>query len=117
MKEMRNKKSAGHDNISQECLLMGKKVLAVPLTRIINTSIRTGTVPDSWKEGVVTPILKKGDPEEMSNYRPVSCLVTASKVLEKVVCKQITDFIEKNNLLPENLIHSTLAYFRMQFQL
>ena len=44
MKEMRNKKSAGHDNISQECLLMGKKVLAVPLTRIINTSIRTGTL-------------------------------------------------------------------------
>ena len=26
MKEMRKKKSAGHDNISQECLLLGKNV-------------------------------------------------------------------------------------------
>ena len=39
MKDMRKKKSAGHDNISQECLLLGKNVLATPLTRIINSSI------------------------------------------------------------------------------
>ena len=38
----------------------------------------------------------------MKNYRPVSCLVTASKVLEKIVCMQITEFIEKNPLLLEN---------------
>ena len=60
MKEMRMKKSAGHDNISQECLLLGKNVLAMLPTRIINTSIQTGTVLESWKEAVVTLILKKG---------------------------------------------------------
>ena len=35
----------------------------------------------------------------MANYRPVSCLVTASKVMEKVICQQLTKFLEENDLL------------------
>ena len=54
------KKNAGPDEISQECLLIGKSILARPLTTIINESIKQGHVPESWKEAVVIPILKKG---------------------------------------------------------
>ena len=39
---------------------------------------------------------------QKENYRPVSCLPTASKVLEKVVCDQTTQYMEKNSLFPEN---------------
>ena len=77
-------------------------VLAVPLTHIINTSITSGTVPESWKEATVVPILKKGDSSDVNNYRLVSLLSAASKVLEKVVCNQIIRFLETNGLLPEN---------------
>ena len=82
MSKMKKKKSAGPDEISQECLLIGKRILAAPLTKIINTSITQGMVPDSWKEATVIPILKKGNPQEKENYRPVSILIAASKVLE-----------------------------------
>ena len=102
MDGMKKKKSSGKDGVSQECLLMGKDVLKIPLTRIINNSIETGRFPDEWKEAIVAPILKKGDPTDKRNYRPISCLVTASKVMEKVVCDQFTRFLETHNLLPEN---------------
>ena len=59
MGKMQNKKSARADEISQECLLLGKSILAKPLTAIINRSVLTGFVPEVWKEAVVTPILKK----------------------------------------------------------
>ena len=72
------------------------------MTRIINESIASGIVPKIWKDAVVTPILKKGDPKEKENYRPVSCLPVASKVLEKIVCDQITRCFEVNKLLPDN---------------
>ena len=49
---------------------------------------------ESWKEAVVIPILKKGSPNEKTNYRPVGCLNTTSKVLEKIVCIQLTKYIE-----------------------
>ena len=47
MKKMKMKKSAGPDEISQECLLIGKNILARPLTTITNESIKQGVVPDS----------------------------------------------------------------------
>ena len=50
----------------------------------------------SWKEAIVVPILKKGNPNDKTNYRPVSCLNTPSKVMEKVVCIQLTQFIENS---------------------
>jgi len=49
----------------------------------INSSISRGEFPSMWKEALVTPILKKGDPTKNENYRPMSCLSVASKVLEK----------------------------------
>ena len=102
MKKMSKKKSKGKDGIPQDCLLLGLEVLAAPLTEVINCSINTGTVPEAWKEGIVAPILKKGDAKEMKNYRPVSCFTAASKVLEKVVCEQLTRFVEVHQVLPNN---------------
>ena len=102
MKQMKKKKSKGNDGITQECLLLGEETLAGPLTEIINQSIETGTFPTQWREAVVVPILKKGDTKDPKNYRPVSCLAAASKVLEKVVCNQLTRYIEVHKLLPNN---------------
>ena len=102
MKAMSKKKSKGNDGITQECLLLGTEVLAGPLTKIINTSIESGHFPDQWKEAIVVPILKKGNPKELKNFWPVICLPAASKVLEKVVCDQLTRYVEVQNLLPNN---------------
>ncbi len=82
--------------------MLGAKALAAPLTRIINSSITSGVVPEVWKEAIITPILKKGDPTKKENYRPVSCLSVASKVLEKMVNGQVSSFMEAHKLLPDN---------------
>ena len=83
-------------------MILGSDTLISPLVSIINKSITTGTFPNAWKEAIVTPILKKGDAENISNYRPVSCLPAASKLLESVVCNQMSEFLESNHLLPES---------------
>ena len=102
MKEMKKKKSAGLDGIGQDLLLQGAEIVAIPLTRMINNSIESGIFPTEWKKAMVTPILKKGDQKDKKNYRPVSCLATASKVMEKIVCEQITRHMEINKLLPDS---------------
>ena len=102
LKKLKKKKSAGLDGLSQENLLLGSSKLLCPLTKIINQSIREGKFPTSWKSAVVTPILKKGSPEQLNNFRPVSCLPAASKVLEIEACSQLSDFLKSNDLLPQN---------------
>ena len=90
------------DGLGQDKLVLATEILKIPLTRIINSSIENGEFPAEWKEALITPILKKGDREKKENYRPVSCLAVASKVLEKVVCNQITRFMVVHGLLPDN---------------
>ena len=102
MKKLNKKKSSGLDGLSQENLILGAKHLVAPLTTIINQSIIQGEFPNDWKEAAVTPVLKKGNPTLLNNYRPVSCLPAASKVLEIVVCSQLSDYLEQNKLLPKN---------------
>ena len=102
MKKLNKKKSSGVDGLSQENLLLGRKNLMAPLTTIINKSIEEGEFPSAWKKALVTPVLKKGSPQSLNNYRPVSCLPAASKVLEIVVCTQLSNYLEKNDLLPKN---------------
>ena len=102
IKAMKSKKSSGLDGLTQEQMIAGAEILAIPLTRIINKSIKEGVFPTQWKEGVVTPVLKKGTPTDKANYRPVTCLSVLSKVLEKIICDQITAYMETNGLLPPN---------------
>ena len=67
---------------------------------IFNKSVENGEFPKLWKEALITPMHKKGGVDDMANYRPVSCLPAASKLLEKLVCEQLSDYSEKNGLLP-----------------
>ena len=42
----------------------------------------------------VTPLYKKNDPLDVKNYRPVSILPLLSKVLERILCQQLSEHFE-----------------------
>ena len=41
------------------------------------------------KTGIVSPVYKKGNPQQFDNYRPISTLLLFSKVFEKLIYKRI----------------------------
>jgi len=67
-----------------------------------NTSLQQGTLPVSQRHALVTPGLKKAnaDPSDAKNYRPISNLTFMSKVVERLVCRQMVSFLESNGLIP-----------------
>ena len=71
------------------------------LTQIINLSLSTSTFPKIYKQALVTPIFKKGDPSLPGNYRPISSLPILSKIFEKILNEQLIDHLNRNNLLSE----------------
>ena len=73
-----------------------------PLNHICNLSFASGTVPKNMKISKVVPLFKSGDKSQFTNYRPVALLKQFSKVLEKLFCKRLNKFIEKNNLISES---------------
>ena len=70
------------------------------ITTFINQSLSLGCVPSSFKQAIVKPLLKKAglDENNLKNYRPVSNLRFLSKVLERIVLKQLLHHLDAHNL-------------------
>ena len=67
---------------------------------IIANSLNSGQVSPCLKTAIISPILKKQnlDPNSFSNNRPISHLPLLSKILERIVSKQLIAHVNKNNL-------------------
>ena len=96
------KNSCGYDDISSKLLKVIAPVIIKPLTLLINQVLNTGIFPDKLKIAKVIPIYKKGDPQLFENYRPISLLPTISKVLEKIIHKQLSSYFEEYGLFFPN---------------
>ena len=67
---------------------------------IINTSLRDGIVPESFKRALVKPLLKKPGLELLEkNYRPVSNLSYISKLVEHVMAAQLITHFERHGMM------------------
>ena len=91
-----NKGSSGTDNISNILLKKLREQIATPLTAIINASIEQGSFPDLMKCALVVPLYKAKAKDEVTNYRPISLLMTISKIIEKVIYKRVYDYLNKS---------------------
>ena len=56
-------------------------------------SIENNDFPQNLKLADIIPVYKKNDPLDKTNYCPVSILPVISKIFERIMQKQINDFI------------------------
>ena len=87
------------DAISTSMLKFSTAEVSPILAKLFNISIFTGTFPSQWKTAVVTPIFKKGNRVDISNYRPISILSSVSKIFEHLIDKQLRAFTKDNSIL------------------
>ena len=78
-----NKRSSGYDNLSNLLLKKISYEIAMPLEQIFNLSLELGTFPNLMKDAEVVPLYKSKEKDLSVNYRPISLLITISKILEK----------------------------------
>ena len=95
---LKNTTGSGVDNLSNKILKIAKPEISKQLTRIINQIIKTGEYPRCWKKCVLIPLLKRKDPLEAKNYRPIHLLPKSSLVCEQVLLNQMSDHWKRWNL-------------------
>ncbi|XP_063971413.1 uncharacterized protein LOC129268470 isoform X2 [Lytechinus pictus] len=74
------------------------------ITLIMNLSLSSGVVPESFKTACVLPLLKKPSLEtkDFKNNRPIANLPFLSKVLERIVAAQLRTHLDEKGLFPPN---------------
>ena len=102
IKTFESKSSCDLDGISIKLLKQVITEISVPLAHIFTLSIANGTFPAKLKTSRTVPIFKAGSPLLCDNYRPISLLSTLSKLLEKIVCRQLVAHLEVNDLIYEH---------------
>ena len=72
------------------------------LALLFNRSPSTECFPSEFKQTIVHPLLKKSglDADVPKNYRPVSTLSFLSKLLERIVQRQLQAYLNNNDLMP-----------------
>ena len=88
------KNSSGCDEISNNLLKKLCPSLLKPLEKIFNKSLNEGVFPELMKLADICPLFKSKLDNDANNYRPISLLMTISKVLEKIVYQRTYCFIE-----------------------
>ena len=80
IKQLKNGTSAGPDLFLNEFLKNGSDVLLLYLHKLFNKIFEMGYFPSDWSEGFIIPICKKGDKNNVSNYRGITLLSTVGKI-------------------------------------
>jgi len=95
-------KSCALDVLPTPQLKLVADLIAPFLCELFNRSLTTATVPEAFKFAYVTPRLKKQDQDtnDVRSYRPMSNLLVISKLLERLVHQQVSDYLTIHNLLP-----------------
>jgi len=76
---------------------------------LFNRSLSTATVPRVFKSALITPLVKKPDLDSTDQrcYRPISNSSVVSKLLERVVFRQLYRYLSVADLLPMQSAYRT----------
>lgn len=100
IKKMKRSNAAGMDEISSNLIKDFESELLPYIVHVVNRSIMSNIFPENWKIAKVLPLFKKkGKKTEVKNYRPVSNLITFSKILESILESQLRHYFETNKYI------------------
>ena len=102
-------KAVGHDNIPPFFLRIAANIISPFLQHFIYFSFTKEIFPENCTLSKVIPLYKKVYKLELNSYRPISILTRFSKILERLICNKILEFLKKHNV-----IHKTQYGFQKQ---
>jgi hypothetical protein len=78
----------GNDNIPVWVLRSCSIELVEVIAHIINSSFSSGVIPSSWRTSIITPIPKVSNPNNLTDFRPISVTPILSRLTEKLLVQK-----------------------------
>jgi hypothetical protein len=97
--KLKSRKSAGPDLITNEMLKVWSKYYIDSMLRLFNVIIDSECFPDPWRLSHLIPIFKKGDPNNVDNYRGIALSNSLSKLFLSILTDRLVNHVETNGLI------------------
>ena len=97
--KLETSKACQETNIPTKIVKENADIFANVLVSNFNDSIENSNFLSILKNATITPVFKKGDRDSKDNYRPVSTLPNISKIFERCIFRQLSNFM--NQFLPK----------------
>jgi sarcosine oxidase/L-pipecolate oxidase len=85
LRNLGGKKCSGFDNLPMIIYKDGADQLKTVVTELFNLVVTEVKVPEQWRVGRILPLHKKGNKNDVTNYRPISNLCFIGKIYEKCI--------------------------------
>jgi hypothetical protein len=95
--KLKKYKSPGSDQILEELIQAGDKILLSAIHKVINSVWNMEELPDQWKKSITrnVPVHKKGDKTDCYNHRRISLLSTSYKIVSNILLSRLGPYIDK----------------------
>ena len=94
LKQLKCGKAEGPDGISNYILKTFAEEITPKLTELFNMITETETIPKQWKIAELILLYKKGNREEIKNYRPISLTSNICKVYTKILKNRMYNYLD-----------------------
>ena len=91
-------KSIGPDRVLNEFIISGKNILCQYLCTLFSTSFISGHFPQSWVDGCIIPLHKKGSINNVNNYRGITLLSCLGKLFTTILNSRLSNWAENYHI-------------------
>ena len=103
--------ASGYDQLPLYAIALALPHIGNLLTSLFNSCLKLGHFPSLWKRAILRPLSKVKSPASPSDTRPIANLCELSKLFEKILHGQITNFIDAHHILDDRQSGYRKRYF------
>ena len=92
--KLKTNKATQNTDIPTKPIMENSDIFADFIFENLNDCIAKSLFPSSLKNAIITPVHKKGTKTSKDHYRPVSILSNISKIYERFIFKQMSEYFE-----------------------
>ena len=98
IKSLKIKNCEGFDRIPVRILCDSINEITPVLSHLFSLIYKHKEIQKQWRISKIIPLLKKGNPTKIENYRPIANLCSTSKIFEKLILMRLSQLEILNNV-------------------
>jgi hypothetical protein len=112
IEKLKSYKSPHTDQIPAELIEAGGETLYSETHRLICSIWNKEELSQQRKESIIVPIYKKGDKTDCNNYRGISLLTTAHKILSNILVARLTPYVKVLEIISLGSVVTDLPWIK-----